>query len=109
MNAGFTMNEPIPQRDDDTCGLAMGFAKVGNRASALDRDTNFFNGTSFPVRTNETFIEATYQYELTPWCRLQPDFQYVFNPGGGVPNPNSPSGKRIKDEAVFGMRVIISF
>jgi porin len=109
MNAGFTMNEPIPQRDDDTCGIGMGFAKVSNRASALDRDTNFYNGTNFPVRTNETFIEATYSYELTPWCHLQPDFQYVFNPGGGLANPNSPSGKKIKDEAIFGIRVNIAF
>jgi porin len=53
-------------------------------------------------------VEATYQYQLTPWCQLQPDFQYVFNPGGGIPNPNAP-GQQVKDEAVIGLRMNISF
>ena len=56
----------------------------------------------------KTFVELTYQYQLTPWCQLQPDFQYVFNPGGGIPNPASP-GSRVKDEAVIGIRANILF
>jgi porin len=108
MNAGFNMHEPIPHRGDDTFGVAMGYAKVGNRASDLDRQTGFFTHSDYPVRTGETFIETTYQYQLTPWCQIQPDFQYVFNPGGGVPNPTSP-GRRIKNEAVVGVRVNIAF
>jgi len=36
-------------------------------------------------------------------------FQYVFNPGGGIPNPNSSSGERVKDEAVIGLRMNIAF
>jgi porin len=39
---------------------------------------------------------------------LQPDFQYVLNPGAGVANPNDP-GKRIKNEAVVGLRMNILF
>ena len=54
----------------------------------LDRDTGFYTGAFHPVRSGETFVEATYQYQLTPWCQIQPDFQYVFNPGGGIANPN---------------------
>jgi porin len=53
-------------------------------------------------------VELTYQYQLTPWCQLQPDFQYVFNPGGGILNPNAPAQK-VGDEAVLGMRVNILF
>jgi len=108
MNAGFTFHEPIRNRDDDTLGIGMGYAKVSSGASALDRDTGFYSGSSYPVQSGETFVEVTYQYELTPWCTLQPDFQYVFNPGGGLPNPNAP-GQRIKNEAVFGLRANIIF
>jgi len=108
MNAGFNMKEPIPHRGDDTFGVAMGYAKVSNRAAELDRDTNFFTRSSNPVRTGEVFIEMTYQYQLTPWCQIQPDFQYVFNPGGGISNPNFP-GQRVKDEAVIGVRMNILF
>jgi porin len=108
LNAGFTFHEPIMHRDDDTCGLAMGYAKVSNRASDFDRDTSLFTGAYTPIRGSETFIEATYQYQFTSWWQLQPDLQYVFNPGGGIVNPNSP-GQRIKDEIVIGLRMNVLF
>jgi porin len=108
LNIGLTMHEPIPHRGDDTLGIGLGYARASPYASGLDEDTSVFSKSSFPVRGGETFIEATYQYELTPWCQIQPDFQYVFNPGAGVPNPDSP-GNRIKNEAVFGLRVNITF
>jgi porin len=108
MNAGFTFHEPIPHRGDDTCGVGMGYARVSDRLADLDRDTGFYTGSAYPVQSGETFVEATYQYQLTPWCQLQPDFQYVFNPGGGIPNPDSP-GQRVKDEAVIGLRMNVLF
>lgn len=108
MNAGFTFHEPIYHRDDDTCGVGMGLAKVGNHAAGLDEQTGYYTGAGYPVRSDETFVEATYQYQLTPWCQIQPDFQYVFNPGGGILNPNFP-GQRVKDEAVFGLRMNVLF
>jgi porin len=108
MNAGFTFHEPIPYRGDDTCGVGMGYARVSDRLADLDRDTGFYTGSAYPVQSGETFVEATYQYQLTPWCQLQPDFQYVFNPGGGIPNPDSP-GQRVKDEAVIGLRMNVLF
>jgi porin len=107
LNAGITLHDPLPHRDDDTFGLALGYAKVSGSVSGLDRDTNHFTGSSFPVRGSETFLEATYQCQLTPWCQVQPDLQYVFNPGGGIPDPET--GKKIKDELVVGVRVNISF
>jgi len=102
LNAGFNFHEPIPHRSDDSFGIGMGYANVSSRAGDLDQDSGL------PVRSGETFVEVTYQYELTPWCQLQPDFQYVFHPGGGAANPNAP-GQRIKDEAVIGLRMNILF
>ncbi len=63
---------------------------------------------SIPVRTTETFIEVTYQYTVAPWWQVQPDFQYVFNPGGGILNPNQPA-QRIGNEAIFGLRNTMTF
>lgn len=108
LNVGLNMHEPIPHRGDDTAGIGMGYAQVSGAASGLDRDTGFFTRSSYPVRGGETFIEATYQLQLTPWCQVQPDFQYVFNPGAGIPNPQSP-GHRIRNELVFGLRLNITF
>jgi porin len=109
LNAGFTFNEPIKHRDDDVFGIGMGYAHVSSRAGALDRDYGLFTGSTFPVRNGETFVEASYRYQLRPWWQLQPTFQYVFNPGAGIINPNSPSGKLVKNEAVIGLRMNFAF
>lgn len=107
LNAGFTLHEPIPFRDNDTFGIGVGYADVSNRAVSLDKDTAAANpGTYTPIRSGETFIEATYQYQVTPWWQVQPDFQYVFNPGAGAAND---AGQRIGNEAIIGVRTNISF
>jgi porin len=108
MNAGVTMHEPFLGRDDDSVGIGMGYAKVSGRASQLDQDTAAFSGSYTPVRNGETYIEATYQYQVTPWLQLQPDAQYVFMPGGGIVDPSNPT-RRVGNEAVLGLRTTIQF
>ncbi|HUZ72295.1 MAG TPA: carbohydrate porin [Stellaceae bacterium] len=108
LNAGITFHEPFLHRADDSVGVGMGYAHVSGRVAALDRDTASFTGAFTPVRSGETFIEVTYQYQVTPWWQLQPDFQYVFNPGGGVANPNA-SEQQVQNEAVIGLRTTILF
>ncbi len=102
LNAGLWGKGLIPGRDNDTAGLGFGYAQVSGNLSNLDRD-----GGNIP-RTGESFIELTYQIQVTPWWQIQPDFQYVFNPGGGIANPNNPS-QRIENEAVLGVRTNITF
>jgi porin len=108
LNAGLTFHEPFLHRDNDTFGFGMGYAKVASHASGLDRDTGFFTRSFFPAREAETYLEATYQYQATPWWQLQPSIQYVFHPGAGVLNPNE-SGQTIRNEAVIGVRTNILF
>jgi porin len=86
----------------------MGSTHVSNRAAALDRDNFVYAGGFSPVRHTETYIELTYQYQVTAWWQVQPDLQYVFNPGAGVANPNGLP-QRIKNEAVLGVRTTILF
>jgi porin len=107
LNLGMTFHEPFLHRDDDTFGVGMGFAKVSSGAAAFDEATALYTASFNPTRTSETFVEVTYQYSVAPWLQLQPDFQYVFNPGGGVANAGG-TGK-IKDEAVIGVRTNILF
>ncbi len=108
MNAGVTLHEPFRHRDHDTLSIGMGYAKVSNVASRLDRDTAAFSGAFVPARGGETYFEISYQYEVFPWWQLQPDLQYVINPGGGVTNPNDPSS-RIDNEFILGLRTTILF
>jgi porin len=108
MNAGLTFHEPILHRDDDTFSVGMGYAKVSSSAANLDQATAFYSGSFVPTRGGETYLEVSYQYQVAPWWQFQPDMQYVFNPGGGVANPNAPAS-RIGNEFVLGIRTNILF
>ena len=112
-NGGVVWHGPIRNRLDDTVGLGFGYAHVSHRAAALDRDTAVLNfgatpASYNPIRSSETFVEATYQYQVHPWWQIQPDAQYVFKPGGGVQNPLEPT-QRIKNELVLGLRTNVLF
>lgn len=113
MNAGVVYHEPFRNRPDDTLGLGMGYVKVSQGATGFDRDLAMqaqitTPGAFNPIRSDETFVEATYQYQFRPWMQIQPDMQYVFNPGGGIANVNNPND-RVKNEFVFGVRTNILF
>ena len=108
LNAGANVKALIPGRDDDTFGIGYGWAHVSKQASDLDRDTGIFKGTVYPIRNSEQFIEITYQYQVAPWWIVQPDMQYIINPGGGLSNPLNPT-ERIGNELVVGIRTTIIF
>ena len=106
-DAGLTYSGLIPGRADDTAGIAVGFARIGDHARGLDQDTRFFTGNPlFPVRSQEVVLEVTYKAQLTPWLTMQPDFQYVFNPSGGVLNPD---GSPRRNAVVLGFRSVVTF
>lgn len=107
-NGGLTITDPLPGRQNDTAGIDVDFAAISSRAAALDRASNYLLGTSAPIRSTETLIELTYQAQLTPWLQVQPDLQYVINPGGGVANPDNAS-QRVQNELVIGARTTIAF
>jgi porin len=105
-DAGLAYKGPFG-RSDDIVGIGYGYARIGNAARLRDIDTAAVT-PGFPTRSRETVLEVTYQYQVTPWWQLQPDFQYIVAPGGGIPNPNAP-GRKIGDAAVFGLRTTITF
>jgi len=83
--------------------------EISQRARGLDRDargfgitdgtdpdTGLYSGPFLPIRPSEALIEVTYQATVVPGFTVQPDFQYLFRPGGNVPNPPDPNGAAIK-------------
>ncbi len=112
-NAGVVYHDPLPNRSADTLALGMGYAHVSAAAVAYDRDVAAYNLTVgpsgyFPVRSSETYVEATYQYQVHPWWQVQPDLQYVFNPGGGIADPDAP-GRKVRNELIIGVRTNVLF
>jgi len=67
---GLVYRGPLPERDADSLGLMI-------------NHIHFEPGTSATIeRTYETVIETYYNLQLIPWLRLQPDLQFIANPGG---------------------------
>ncbi len=108
LNAGLDLKAPLPSRRDDEFGIGYGLAHVGSRAFAFAQERASFTGTPLPSRPNERFVEITYNWQLTGWWQLQPDFQFIFNPLGDLMRPSGPT-RRVGDEAVFGVRTVIKF
>ena len=109
INAGFALKAPLPTRDSDTFGIEMGTAWASSGASGFDRQMQFYQPSVYtPIRSNETFVEATYQAQVLPSWQIQPDVQYFINPSAGIANPNEPT-QRVKNELVIGLRTNITF
>jgi porin len=95
-DGGVTFTGMIPGRPDD--GLAIGFAYTGISDSVHAFDVDLGE----PVARNyEALIEVCYTYQIKPGWTLQPDFQYIFQPGGNVAGQH--------DATVLGARTSISF
>ncbi len=81
VNGGLTLHQPFDSRPNDVAGLGFGVVQVGSGATNFDRDMQVFQPSVFtPVRGAETFLEATYQWQLLGSVQIQPDIQYYINP-----------------------------
>ncbi|MCJ2083157.1 carbohydrate porin [Methylobacterium sp. J-090] len=97
----------VPGRPDDLFGASFIYARISSAARAFDRDRAAFGGSP-PIRTAEATVELSYQMQLVPGWTLQPDLQYVHNPGGGTEHPLHPD-KRITGGFVLGLRSTVVY
>ncbi len=75
VGAGAVYAGLLPGRDDDEAGVAIAMAVNG--APYRDRVA----ATAERPQRSESTIEASYRIQARPWLALQPDVQYVVNPG----------------------------
>jgi porin len=110
IDGGFLFTGFSETHPNDKFGIAATYARISDRARALDRDTQFFTGAPYPVRDYEAILEITYQHEVKPGFLLQPVFQYIAHPAGGAVDPNDPTQThRIKDGVMVGVRTTITY
>jgi porin len=95
-DGGVTLSGMIPHRYDDTLAVGLAYTRISNDVQALPSAGSF-----------EALLEVCYTAQLRTGWSLQPDFQYIWRPGGGVPEP---SGKgTVPNAAVWGLRSTINF
>ncbi len=109
LDGGLSYKGLFPGRSDDTVGLGFAISRISREARGLDADFAALMSPPRPRRTNERTFEVTYQAVIASGLTLQPTFQYVLRPGGGIPNPRDPAGARIGDAAVAGLRATLRY
>jgi porin len=107
VEAGMNWKAPFPGRDSDVFGLAFTYEGISPWARKYSQELAALNPGVKPYATNETVVEATYLYQVTPWLTLQPDLQYVLNPGAYI--PSTFSSKPLKNAFIVGVRATVTF
>ncbi|MEO8207264.1 MAG: carbohydrate porin [Chthoniobacterales bacterium] len=93
-DTGLTFKGLIPTRDNDIFGVAFAYAQLGQGAQQLA-----INSGSVGVGA-EMVLEFTYQAQLNKWLSIQPDLQYIINPGGN---------QNLGNAFVIGGRMSVAF
>lgn len=108
-DTGVVVKGPFASRPDDAFGVGFAYAKISDRARALDADTALAT-PGYPIRDYEAMIEVSYKYQIIDGWYVQPDFQYIMHPGGNVPNPLDPTMTvPVKNAAVIGIRSVVQY
>ncbi|WP_332771043.1 carbohydrate porin [Phenylobacterium sp.] len=88
-SAGLVLSGRLLGLEDEALGVAFTTAQTSRpyrRARAA---------LGAPVDKHETAVELTYRAQVTPWLAVQPDVQYVINPG---------ADPALKNALVVGLR-----
>ena len=72
IGGGLAWTGPFAGRPNDIIGLSPQYVHLSESADL--------------PKSYELAIEGFYQYQITPWASLQPDLQYIRNPGGQHPD-----------------------
>ena len=108
LDAGIGYRGLLPGQSNDTAGVAVSYARISPSARGFDGDTILETGIAMPRRRFEALVEATYQAVLGPGVTVQPNLQYVFHPGGNIPDPRDELGRRIRNATVMGLRATLT-
>jgi porin len=106
---GFNWKGIIDSRPEDAFGIAFGYARTSDALRQFGEEKFALTGSGKLFASSETVIEATYLYRATPWWTIQPDLQYVINPGASLPANPTGVATGLKDSLTIGVRARIDF
>jgi porin len=100
-DGGVTFSGIIPRRANDKLGIGLAYTGISSTAHALDVESGQPTALTF-----ETIFEISYTAQLNPGWTLQPDFQYIWQPGGIGGHASQGSSTNV---TVWGLRTTLSF
>jgi porin len=80
--AGAVYQGPLASRPDDFVSFMVAWARTNPRLSEFQRDRKQVRPDSSSAQTSETLIELGLGVQATPALLLQPNLQYIVQPGG---------------------------
>jgi porin len=99
VDGGIVCSGPFPSRPLDYAGFELGCGTISadlKGAEEVDRAV----APAVPVQTYEMVLEWAYGIHAAPGVQVQPDLQYLINPGAGGRYPNA---------LVVGVQLTINF
>lgn len=106
-NAGLTWKGVLPGRPANSLGIGVAYSRISPRAVRLDQDYQALTQSGATVGNHEALLEVTYQMQAAPWWTVQPDLQYILQPGGG--RDSFDPSRRVSTALVIGLRSMITF
>jgi porin len=102
-DVGIVFTGLVPGRGNDSFGAAFAYGDISSRF--IQRQ--LIDGAAV-LSDYEALLEINYTAELMTGWTITPDFQYVWNPGGRVEDPNRP-GQVLGDVMAIGLRTNLTF
>ncbi len=93
LGAGITLTAPFKRRTQDEAGIAVAAARMGSHYKRSQERLGL------DVANGEPAGELTYLLQLATWCVVQPDLQFVIDPG---------ASRSVSDAFVLGLRVALT-
>lgn len=93
-STGFVYTGLIPSRDEGKLGIAVAGAHTAKKFKQAAADEGV------ALKSQETAFELTYSDKLTPWLAVQPNVQYIVNPG---------TASDVDNALVVGARFTVNF
>ncbi|MGZ8417339.1 MAG: carbohydrate porin [Methyloceanibacter sp.] len=95
-DGGVTFTGMFPKRPNDALAVGFAYTNISDQVSASDVDFGE------PVARNyESLVEICYTIQINDGWSVQPNFQYIWQPGGGVDGQENAT--------VVGARTTIGF
>jgi porin len=87
-NGGLVYQGLFPSRPHDTAAFGVAYGAFSRQLARSQRDARSA-GSGAGIQQYEIALELTYIVQATKWLQVQPDLQYIINPGGTGRIPNA--------------------
>jgi len=87
-NGGLVYQGLFPSRPNDTAAFGVAYGAFSSQLRRSQRDARSA-GSGAGIQQYEVAIELTYIIQARRWLQVQPDLQYIINPGGTGKIPNA--------------------